>query len=308
VAHVVTGPLGAGKTTAIRAALRQRPAGERWAVLVNEFGEVGVDGAILEAEGGIAVRQIAGGCVCCVAGPQLRVALTRLLREERPTRLFLEPSGLASPASILDLLRSEGLVDAVEVGLTVALIDPDRWASGRYDEDDAVLSQLDCADVVVAHKADRASPAALDAFEARAAALWPPKLATWRAARGELGEAWWTTPVPAPAAGAWRFSRPEAGHADLVDGRGRVWPPEVVFDRRAAEVALREAHRAGVLRLKGALHTTGGWRLAQSDGDELTLEPSAHRRDSRVEVLARVGGAAWAELERALELARVRGG
>jgi G3E family GTPase len=304
--HVVTGPLGAGKTTAIRAALRQRPAGERWAVLVNEFGEIGVDGAVLEAEGGIAVRQIAGGCVCCVAGPQLRVALTRLLREERPTRLFIEPSGLASPASILDLLRSEGVREAVDVGVTVALIDPERWAAGRYDDDDAVLSQLDCADVVVAHKVDRASPAALEAFEARVAALWPPKLAAWRAAHGGLGDAWWA--VPAQVASGWRFAAPSSGHADPVEGRGAVWPPEVVFDRRSAEAALRGALAAegGVLRLKGVLRTTGGWRLAQSDGEQLTVEPSAHRRDSRVEVLASATsvGAVWAQLKRDLDLAR----
>jgi G3E family GTPase len=308
VAHVVTGPLGAGKTTVIRAALRQRPPGERWAVLVNEFGEVGVDGAVLEAEGGVAVRQIAGGCVCCAAGPQLRVALTRLLREERPTRLFIEPSGLASPASILDMLRSEGVREAVEVGVSVALLDPDRWASGRYDDDDAALSQIAAADVLVAHKADRASAAGLAAFEARAAALWPPKLAVWRAAQGDLGGAWWETAPPEAPSGGWRFALPDPGHAGLVQGHGRVWRPEVVFDRRRAEAALRAALAVGVLRLKGVLRTTGGWRLAQSDGDDLTLEPSAHRRDSRVEVLALAGAGAWVELERALELARVDGG
>jgi G3E family GTPase len=304
--HVVTGPLGAGKTTVIRAALAERPAGERWAVLVNEFGEIGVDGAVLEAEGGIAVRQIAGGCVCCVAGPQLRVGLTRLLREVRPSRLFIEPSGLASPASILDVLRSEGVRDAVQIGLCVALIDPERWAAGRYDDDEAVWGQLGSADVVVAHKADLASDAALAAFDARVAELWPPKLAAWRAAHGRLGERWWSTPRP-PSAPFWRVARPSTGHTDAVASLGWVWPPEAVFDRRRVEAALLALQDAppGVRRLKAVLHTTRGWCLFQSDGERLTVEPSAHRQDSRLELLAGPDmEAVW--VQRELELTRAR--
>ena len=112
---IVTGFLGVGKTTAILDLLARRPAGARWAVLVNEFGQVGLDGAILPSEGGVVVREIAGGCVCCTAGPQLGVAINRLLREHRPDRLILEPTGLASPASILDLLRGPSYRTAVFV-------------------------------------------------------------------------------------------------------------------------------------------------------------------------------------------------
>ena len=79
--HLIAGPLGAGKTTLIRELLAQRPAGERWAILVNEFGQIGLDAALLTTGAdGIALGEVAGGCLCCVNGAPFRVGLGRLLR------------------------------------------------------------------------------------------------------------------------------------------------------------------------------------------------------------------------------------
>jgi len=63
--NLISGFLGAGKTTAILHLLRQKPADERWAVLVNEFGEIGVDGALLGNPDEVFIREVAGGCICC---------------------------------------------------------------------------------------------------------------------------------------------------------------------------------------------------------------------------------------------------
>ena len=67
-----TGFLGVGKTTAILSAFEHRPTEGRWAVLVNEFGEIGIDGAILSDRDGLAVAEVPGGCICCSAGLALR--------------------------------------------------------------------------------------------------------------------------------------------------------------------------------------------------------------------------------------------
>ena len=97
--HLIAGPLGAGKTTLIRHLLAQKPAGERWAVLINEFGQIGLDAALLEqGDDGIAMAEVAGGCLCCVNGAPFQVGLGRLLRKARPDRLLIEPSGLGHPA------------------------------------------------------------------------------------------------------------------------------------------------------------------------------------------------------------------
>jgi G3E family GTPase len=98
--HVIAGPLGAGKTSLIRQLLAQRPANERWAVLINEFGQIGLDAALLSRDDdGIAIGEVAGGCLCCVNGMPFQVGLGRLLRKARPDRLFIEPSGLGHPGS-----------------------------------------------------------------------------------------------------------------------------------------------------------------------------------------------------------------
>ena len=70
--HIISGFLGVGKTTAIRHAFHYRPENEKWAVLVNEFGEVGLDGLTLDSDEGYVVKEIAGGCICCTAGPLLK--------------------------------------------------------------------------------------------------------------------------------------------------------------------------------------------------------------------------------------------
>ncbi|HNK33558.1 MAG TPA: GTP-binding protein, partial [Plasticicumulans sp.] len=76
--YLLTGLLGSGKTTVLRALLAQAPAGSRPAVLVNDFGTVGIDAAVLAGAGGageITVREVGGGCVCCTAAASLRAAI-----------------------------------------------------------------------------------------------------------------------------------------------------------------------------------------------------------------------------------------
>eukprot|EP00959_Pyramimonas_sp_CCMP1952_P103787 2170113-Pyramimonas_sp.AAC.1 len=80
--NIITGSLGVGKTTAIRALLERRPQGEKWAVLVNEFGALGIDGALISSagsdDGGITVREVAGGCMCCANGLPLTVTIAQV--------------------------------------------------------------------------------------------------------------------------------------------------------------------------------------------------------------------------------------
>src|SRR3990167_1411616 len=103
--HLIAGPLGAGKTSLIRQLLAQRPAHERWAVLINEFGLIGLDAALLATDAdGIAMGEVAGGCLCCVNGVPFRVGLSRLLRQAKPDRLLIEPSGLGHPLQLLEQL------------------------------------------------------------------------------------------------------------------------------------------------------------------------------------------------------------
>ncbi|BCQ65944.1 hypothetical protein PBOI14_76940 [Pseudomonas sp. Boi14] len=130
--HVIAGPLGAGKTSLIRHLLSQRPAAERWAVLINEFGQIGLDAALLTRdEDGIALGEVAGGCLCCVNGAPFQVGLGRLLRKARPDRLLIEPSGLGHPAQLLKQLNEAPWKGVLAVQPCVLVLDAQALAAGK---------------------------------------------------------------------------------------------------------------------------------------------------------------------------------
>ena len=130
--HVIAGPLGAGKTSLIKHLLAQRPANERWAVLINEFGQIGLDAALLtQDDDGIALGEVAGGCLCCVNGAPFQVGLGRLLRKAKPDRLFIEPSGLGHPAQLLKQLREAPWQNVLAVQPCVLVLDAQALAAGK---------------------------------------------------------------------------------------------------------------------------------------------------------------------------------
>ncbi|MCJ8204847.1 CobW-like GTP-binding protein [Pseudomonas sp. RGM2987] len=130
--HVIAGPLGAGKTTLIRHLLAQRPANERWAVLINEFGQIGLDAALLtQSADGIALGEVAGGCLCCVNGAPFQIGLGRLLRKARPDRLFIEPSGLGHPAQLMRQLNQAPWLGVLAVQPCVLVLDARAMVDGK---------------------------------------------------------------------------------------------------------------------------------------------------------------------------------
>lgn len=283
---LVTGFLGAGKTTAILDLFSHRPPDGRWAVLVNEFGETGIDGAVMDA-GGLTVREVPGGCICCSAGLELKVALVRLLREVKPERLLVEPTGLARPAAILDTLRSPGIREAVSLRATIGLVDPRRMHDPRFRDRDGWLEQWQVSDLLVANHADEATEAELDAFRAEAEASWPPKLQVAVTSHGRLDPAWLDLRPPDRP-----FQLPLPHGTDDAAARGWGWPPSTVFDRERLERALQVLVRPGAalpqgaLRVKGLFRTPGAWLLVNGTADTLSYRAIDHRRDSRVEVIA----------------------
>ncbi|MEQ1571342.1 MAG: GTP-binding protein [Myxococcota bacterium] len=279
---IVSGALGVGKTTAILSALRARPEGERWAVLVNEFGTVGIDGAILGEHGGLAVREIAGGCICCTANLPLRVGLVKLLREVRPDRLLIEPTGLAHPASIVDVVRSPGLRESVDLRATITLVDPRKLAPG----DPLWTDQVRAADVLVGSWADVATPEQLAGFRAFAQGLYPPPVVIATTTRGQLDPAWLELdPTPRGV-----LTTPGALDAGEL---GFVWPPDRVFRFDALQELVQTLVRPnpllpeGVLRLKGVVRTPRGWLLLHADPETVRFEPIGWRRDSRIALIVR---------------------
>lgn len=199
---VITGFLGSGKTTLIRH-LMQNPQGRRLAVLVNEFGSVGVDGDILKScadencpEENIV--ELANGCICCTVADDFIPTIEALLaRPQRPDHILIETSGLALPKPLLKAFDWPAIRSKITVDGVVALADAEAVAAGRFAPDVAAVDaqraaddsidhetplsevfedQIACADIVLLTKADLAGEAGLAAARAVIAAEAPRPL------------------------------------------------------------------------------------------------------------------------------------
>ena len=156
--NIITGFLGAGKTSAILHLLKSKPANERWAVLVNEFGEIGVDGSLFQGqhteEGKVFIREVPGGCMCCTAGLPMQIALNQLLTRAKPDRLLIEPTGLGHPVEVLEALTTEYYFDVLLIEKIITLVDARNLTDKRYTEHDTFNQQIAIADVIVGNKQD----------------------------------------------------------------------------------------------------------------------------------------------------------
>jgi len=156
--NIITGFLGVGKTSAILHLLSQKPADQRWAVLVNEFGEIGIDGSLFEGqhtkEEGVFIREVPGGCMCCTSGLPMEIALSQLLRKAEPDRLLVEPTGLGHPKEVIQLLSAEHYKDMLSVHKTLTLVDARKLQDPRYTDHDIYNQQIEVADRIVANKVD----------------------------------------------------------------------------------------------------------------------------------------------------------
>ena len=187
--NIITGFLGVGKTTAITYLLKTKPEHEVWSVLVNEFGEIGIDGALLKNTNAH-VREVPGGCICCVAGLPMKIALNMLIAKTRPDRIIIEPTGLGHPEEIINTLTGEYYDTVLDLRATITLVDPRKLADQRYADNANFKDQIAVADVLVANKTDLSTPADHAHFDALVASFDPPKQAAHAVEQGQLALAW----------------------------------------------------------------------------------------------------------------------
>lgn len=187
--NIITGFLGVGKTTAITHLLNSKPVDEVWSVLVNEFGEIGIDGALLKNTNAH-VREVPGGCICCVAGLPMKIALNMLIAKTKPDRIIIEPTGLGHPEEIINTLTGEYYDTVLDLRATITLVDPRKLVDSRYADNANFKDQIAVADVLVANKIDLCSPVDCVNFDDLVAGFNPPKQATFAVQQGQLELAW----------------------------------------------------------------------------------------------------------------------
>jgi len=166
------GFLGSGKTTLILALARQAALERsRVCVLVNEVGEVGIDGEVMRL-GDMEVVEITGGCICCQIGVDLVRALRDLEQEFRPDLVIVEASGIATPEGVLDSIRRYP-PQTLESMLTVTVVDPLRFEALYEVLTPLIEGQIAGADRIVITKADEAAAGEVEAVRRVARELAP---------------------------------------------------------------------------------------------------------------------------------------
>ncbi|WP_207885822.1 GTP-binding protein [Pseudomonas sp. 30_B] len=291
--HLIAGPLGAGKTSLLRDLLAQRPAHERWAVLVNEFGQVGLDAALLSRdEDGVALGEVAGGCLCCVNGAPFQVGLGRLLRKARPQRLFIEPSGLGHPSQLLAQLRAAPWQGVLAVQPLVMVLDAAALAAGQ-PLPEAQQSALAQAGLLLLNKSEDFDDAARAVLLASLPALPTRWTTQGRLALPELP----STPLTGPAAelptlpkgveGAVLLRRDQPLRQERIEeGRQAIgWRFHPDWRFRIGELDGWLATLPGLLRAKAVLHGETGWTACNRTDRPVAWTESAWRRDSRIELI-----------------------
>ena len=282
-ATVITGFLGAGKTSLIRHVL-ETAGGRRLALIINEFGDVGMDGDILASCGieGCAeddIIELANGCICCtVADDFLPVMEALLARPRPPEHIIIETSGLALPKPLIQAFNWPEIRNRVTVDGVVTVIDAEAVAQGRFAADPEAVAaqraadpmldhdnpleevfedQLLCADLVVLNKTDLLDVAGLAQVRDEVAARLKPGVKLAPASHGRIDAA--VLLGLEAAAEDDLHSRPS--HHDDLDGDhdhddfesftlslDTVTDPQVLQGRIAAVIAAHD-----ILRIKGVV-------------------------------------------------------
>lgn len=171
--YILGGFLGSGKTTLLmKLASMYTKRGLKTALLVNESGEIGVDGATLKAEGYDAI-ELPDGCICCSLSGTLQTALKNIEDDIDPDIIIVEPTGLALPFKVKDLVINSGI--ETEGIYIIGITDVERFSLLISKKEEFIKRQMSGADFVLINKMDIAKPGQIDEIKAWFGKEFPEK-------------------------------------------------------------------------------------------------------------------------------------
>lgn len=263
-ALIVGGYLGSGKTTLVGHLLREAQSlGIRLAIVSNEFGDTGIDQALLD-NGEDGFVELDGGCVCCKLSDALSETVEAVLDRARPDRLLLELSGVALPGEVLIQFWRPPLSERISSARVVVVVDAPR--ARALADDETWLAQLEAADAVVLSKTDLAD----DADARRLVAAHAPDRPLFPARFGAIDrEVLWPAET-APQETVQRERASQAHSHEMFTSRSLTFPGVV-----DGEDVLRTIAALAPIRAKGFIRTADGVRVVQGVGEALSLSVPA---------------------------------
>jgi G3E family GTPase len=253
--HIVAGFLGSGKTTLMNRLLGGLPEATRPAVIVNDFGEVPLDGTLIERQD-YALKELPSGCVCCSLRGPLSTALRQMAEEIKPDVVLMETTGVARPIELVRLLAGGELAGVVHAGNVVCMVD--CCAFCRYETHFHVLTeQVHEANTVFINRVDSADAETRASTRARIDFLKQPDAVVQECEFAEVPLALILEerPVYLDAEGLGHHHHGHDFVSVSVEDDG-------CYDA-AALAAFLEGLLGKVARAKGILQTSDGWKLYQ---------------------------------------------
>ncbi len=320
--NLITGFLGTGKTTAILHLLSQAPDGQRWAVLVNEFGRIGVDGDLMQEAAGdhaeVYVEEVAGGCLCCVGSVGLQVGLNRLIRESKADRILIEPTGLGHPAKLIQQLTGPEYSEVIDLRATISLVDARMLKDPRYLSHANFQDQIHLADVLIGNKMDCYADADRDAFYSLVEDQSPAKKAAAMVSHGSFDPAYLDEQrlertALFPEAHAFNIANHDHHHhehthsadvwhriegaADGFYSAGWSLPADVPFDLSCLRQVMV---LSGLVRMKGFVPASNGLVKINATQSEWSHESLELQVNPRIEMIS-AEAMDWRVIERQLK-------
>jgi cobalamin biosynthesis protein CobW len=266
-ALVVSGFLGAGKTTLVKHLIADaQHQGLKLAVVSNEFGELGIDRALLQEAGGPGYVELEGGCVCCQLSKELLETLQNLWETIRPDRIVVETSGVALPFETLMTFWREPITQWVGESLAVVVANAEQVAEGR-DLEGTFEQQVSSADIVVLNKVDLVPEDSLGKLEHILLEM-APDAPFIRSIQGQIDTTVVFPPTPTQATSSKRKGKPEL----IPHTHEEFEAQELSFpDNLTPEQLIQQLQPLQALRIKGIVNTSEGPKLVQGVGPRIDL-------------------------------------
>lgn len=297
---LITGLLGSGKTSLIRQLLKQKPPHENWALLINEFGEIGIDAPALQTSG-LPIFEVNGGCICCSAQNQLARALDQITTLTQLDRLIIEPTGLGHPAQIIDTLTRQSKHFALQNSLCV--VDSARFNNQLWQKSAVLRDMINLGDVIVLNKTDLITAETQQQIVTFLANLTPPKTQVICTQHGDINAETIQQTYARPPFLLLQSRQHEltpglvaSFHSELPQVQscmihkaepasiGWVFSPNILFKRPQFKNWFNSPP-PGLVRAKGLLRMGKQWQLLSWVDGILSLEEIAWRADSRLEMI-----------------------
>lgn len=282
--NIISGFLGSGKTTAIIRLLEQKSPEEYWAIVVNEFGKVSIDGQTLQSKSVAgSVFDISGGCICCSAKLYLKENLEKIVETGKFDRIIIEPSGLGGIEMVSEMVE---LIPELKLMPVICVVDITSLDNPKFQRIPIYSAQIRMSDTIVFSKCDLLdSPERLDELVARYKSAFPGKHSCFVGSK-------MTNFVLNPPDLEKKVEGRNSGNQflpahHLTDGNFR----EQVFQYNANRIFSPEALKTvfsatpSIIRAKGHIRTLNGWSLFNYTLTGYNFEPCPEKENSELVII-----------------------